>query len=161
MCCPLAKGASIGRKLTIYTDGAARGNPGHAASGFMVYEEDGRLASKDAQYIGKTTNNHAEYMAIILALKWCTTETDANVLSLAVYCDNELVIRQLNGEYKIKAKGLRPLYDEVKVLSSTFRGVKFNNVRRENAYISAVDRSLNVLLDERLKSSNKQKTVKL
>ena len=161
MCCPLARGATIGRKLTIYTDGAARGNPGHAASGFMVYEENNQLIYKDAQYIGKTTNNHAEYAAIVLALKWCASETDADVLSLEVYCDNELVIRQLTGEYKIKSKGLRPLNDEVKVLSGRFKGVKFNNVRRENIYISAVDRSLNVLLDERLKSTNREKTEKL
>ena len=155
------KGAFIGRKLTIYTDGAARGNPGHSASGFMVYDGDAKLVRKDAEYIGRTTNNHAEYTAIILALKWCASETDADLLSLEVYCDNELVVRQLNGEYRIKSKGLRPLNDEIRLITGKFKSVKFINVRREDIYISAVDRSLNALLDQRLKSGNKEDTEKL
>ena len=96
-----------------------------------------------------------------MALKWCASETDAAALSLDLYCDNELAIKQINGYYKIKSKGLRPLNDEVKILSGKFKSTKFSNVRREDPYISAVDRSLNELLDKMLEEGELGRTEKI
>lgn len=135
------------RKITIYTDGAARGNPGPSASGFMVYEGN-KLLHRHSEYNGKSTNNYSEYRAVLLALKWCVSQLDPQSLSISLYSDNELVVRQLNGRYKIKSESLKPLNEEIKKISKNFARIKFDNVRRENIYISAVDRSLNALLDK-------------
>ncbi|MDE1871520.1 MAG: ribonuclease HI family protein [Candidatus Micrarchaeota archaeon] len=134
------------RRLTVYTDGAARGNPGPSASGFMVYE-GGKLLHRHSEYNGKSTNNHSEYRAVALALKWCVANLDAEELHVSLYSDNELVVRQLNGRYKMKSESLRPLNEEIRETSRKFGKIEFRNVRRENIYIAAVDRSLNELLD--------------
>jgi ribonuclease HI len=136
--------------VVIYTDGAARGNPGPSASGFMAYEGK-KLLKRHAEYNGNATNNLAEYNAVLLALKWCLSNLDAKDSSLKLYSDNELVVRQINGRYKIKSKKLKPFNEEIKGIAVKFKSVSFGNVRRENLYISAVDRALNRLLDARLK----------
>lgn len=140
------------RKITIYTDGAARGNPGPSASGFMAYEGR-KLLHRHAEYNGNETNNYAEYRALLLALSWCSSNLGHDC-SLELYSDNELVVRQLNGVYRIKSGKLRPINDEIRIIVGKFSKVQFSNVRRENIYIKAVDRSLNQLLDARLKTSD-------
>ncbi len=122
----------------------------------MAYEKEKSL-HKYSEYNGKATNNYAEYKAVLLALKWCSSNTDPHETTIELFSDNELVVRQLNGAYKIKSKLLIPINAEIRKLISMFRKVEFKNVRRENIYISAVDRSLNVLLDERLKSEDSKK----
>lgn len=143
-------------KLTIYTDGAARGNPGPSASGFMAYRE-GSLVHRHFEYNAIATNNYAEYKAVLLALRWCASSGGGSGLSIELYSDNELVVRQLRMEYKIKSKALKPLNDEIKDLANRFKGVVFKNVPRENMYIAAVDRALNELLDRIQKSGGKEK----
>ena len=133
------------KDVTIYTDGAARGNPGPSASGFMAYH-GGRLLHKHFEYNGKQTNNYAEYRAILLALEWCVSEKSIGHVRL--YSDNELVVRQLNGDYRLKSASLRPLNESVKECVKRLKRVEFGNVRRENIYIKAVDRALNGLLDD-------------
>lgn len=149
MSCSLRRGAPVDRKITIYTDGAARGNPGPGASGFMIYEGK-RLLYNHAEYNGISTNNYSEYKAVALALQWCLSNLDASECMLELHSDNELVVRQLNGAYRIKSKSLKPINEEIKKIANNFKHVEFKNVRRENIYIKAVDRSLNVLLDARL-----------
>lgn len=112
----------------------------------MVYEKE-RLIHKHAEYNGRATNNYAEYKAVLIALRWCLSKLDAKDTSVELYSDNELVVRQLNGSYKLKSKSLKPLNEDVRSITGKFKEVKFGNVRRENIYISAVDRSLNELLD--------------
>jgi ribonuclease HI len=154
--CTLAKGDFIDRKLTVYTDGAARGNPGPSASGFMAYEGK-ELLHKHSEYNGKATNNFAEYTAVLLAMKWCSNINNAKELSIDLYSDNELVVRQLNQEYKVKSKDLMPLNAQISKLISNFKIVILKNVPRENIYISAVDRSLNELLDTMEKGAKTEK----
>jgi ribonuclease HI len=144
----LGSGVQIDRKITIYTDGAARGNPGPSASGFMAYEGK-RMVKAHAEYNGNSTNNYSEYKAVSLALGWCASNMDAAECTVELYSDSELMIRQLNGAYKVKSQALKPLNEQINRIVGKFRLVKFGNVRRENIYIKAVDRSLNVLLDER------------
>jgi len=117
-------------KLVIYTDGGARGNPGPAAIG--VFFPD--LKKEYGVQIGNTTNNVAEYSALIFALKKArqllgkkqAKETDVEVRS-----DSELMVSQLNGEYKVKEDDLKPLFIEVWNLKQEFRSVVFRHVRRE------------------------------
>ncbi|MGI0100271.1 MAG: ribonuclease HI family protein [Candidatus Micrarchaeaceae archaeon] len=138
----------------MYTDGASRSNPGHSASGFMIYEDD-KLLHKHFEYNGVSTNNYSEYKAVLLAFMWCLGLKDSDMLHIKLYSDNELVIRQLSGKYKMKSEALKPLNSEIAALMDRFKHVELMNVRRENAYISAVDRALNELLDKRLKNSKK------
>lgn len=135
--------------FTVYTDGAARGNPGESASGFAVYRGS-HLIHKQFEYNGVATNNHAEYMAVILALRWCKAHAkEPTNATIELYSDSELVVRQLNRQYKTKSSSLKPQNSAVKKLAANFRFVSFHNVRRENRNIAMVDRALNALLDER------------
>ncbi len=135
-------------QLTIYTDGAARGNPGPSASGYMVVK-GGKVVHKGLEYNGSKTNNYAEYHAIEMALGWCLDNiSDPVLLRVSVFSDSELVIRQLNGQYKTKVAKLRDLKRRVSDLVSKFGFVKFDNLPREDKRIASVDRELNLMLDE-------------
>ena len=117
-------------KITIYCDGGSRGNPGPAAIGVYIPE----LKKEYSQYLGKTTNNDAEYQAIIFALKKIkqligkvkTKKTD-----IEIKADSELIVSQLNGEYKIKEKSLVPLFIEIWNLKQDFKKVSFKHIPRE------------------------------
>ena len=117
-------------KITIYCDGGSRGNPGPAALG--VYIPD--FKKEYSQYLGKTTNNDAEYQAIIFALKKIkqlvgkekTKKTEAEIKA-----DSELIVNQLNGEFKIKEKNLIPFFIEIWNLKQDFKKVSFKHIPRE------------------------------
>ena len=95
--------------FTIHTDGGARGNPGPAACSFVV-EADGTVIHKGSKYLGKETNNFAEYQGVILALEWINENGDKfSGEIIRFFLDSELVVRQLNGVYKIKNKTLQEL----------------------------------------------------
>ncbi len=141
------------RRITIYTDGAARGNPGPSASGFMAYEND-RMIHSHSEYNGRATNNFAEYKGILLALKWCESMYELGQLSITFYSDNELVVRQLNGRYKVKSPSLSALNRDISKISGKLHDVEFLNVKRENPRIAAVDKSLNLLLDKVATAAN-------
>jgi ribonuclease HI len=120
-------------KVILHTDGGARGNPGPAAIGIVITipPNDKKQYS---QYIGKTTNNQAEYSALIFALKKLKQIFGKNKikdLEVECYLDSELVVRQLNGKYKILEKGLQPLFLEVWNLKIDFKNVNFNYIPRE------------------------------
>lgn len=96
-------------EITIHTDGGARGNPGPSACSFVV-EEDGTVIHKGSKYLGKETNNFAEYQGVILALEWINENSDKFLgQTIKFFLDSELVVRQLNGIYKIKNKILQEL----------------------------------------------------
>lgn len=129
----------------VYTDGAARGNPGQSASGFSIYKKD-ILIKKFLKFNNIKTNNYAEYNAIILALAWCSKnlrQADA----IKFYSDSELVINQINQRFKIKAKHLIKLFNRVNELKKHFENISFIHVNRTNQKISLVDKSLNQFLD--------------
>ncbi len=140
-------------EVKVYTDGAARGNPGPSASGFTVFEGS-KVLQRHSEYNGKTTNNYAEYRAVLLALIWCGFNLEKpSDTKISLYSDSELVVRQLKGEYKTKSDSLRLLATEVRKLARKFKSVSFANVRRSDRNISAVDKDLNILLDKLEKSS--------
>jgi len=135
-------------EVVVYTDGAARGNPGPSASGFMAYEGD-RIVMKKFVYNGEATNNYAEYAAIRLALEWCVGNLkDLEHRNVKLYSDSELVVRQINGHYKVKARALLSMNGAIKELEPKFGRLLFLNTGRETEGIQRVDTQLNILLDK-------------
>ena len=137
--------------LTAYTDGASKGNPGPAATGFTI-EKDGVLLDKYHEYIGKTTNNIAEYTAVIAAVKRMESLGATDVI---VYSDSELLARQINGIYKVKSKGLKPLFREVIGLSEKFVSFRVIHIPREENSIA--DGLANKAIKEHNKNGKKPK----
>jgi ribonuclease HI len=119
------------RKIIIHADGLSRGNPGLAAIGATIRDGKGQLLASVSQGIGRATNNQAEYRALIAALR------EAHKLGAAeasIYLDSELVVRQLNGRYRVKNAALRTLHDEAKRLLGKLAGYTVSHVpRRQNA----------------------------
>ncbi len=117
-----------GRGISIRTDGASRGNPGPAGIGVVIEPEGGGPPLEFGAYIGETTNNVAEYKALLLGLG------EAEKLSpdaVTVLSDSELMVRQLNGEYKVKSAHLRPLFLEAVRRLRRFPSVRIRHVGRE------------------------------
>ncbi|MBI5655140.1 ribonuclease HI family protein [Candidatus Uhrbacteria bacterium] len=116
-------------KLIIYTDGGARGNPGPAGIGVAIYDESGKVLEEHAEYLGKTTNNQAEYRAVILGLQRALA---LGATSVEVRADSELMVKQANGEYKVKNPDLAKRFLELKNLEIQLgRRVSYRHVRRE------------------------------
>ncbi len=101
--------------IKIYCDGGARGNPGPAAAG-VVIEGFSKEPIELSKYLGRLTNNQAEYRAVLLALEWLTVNLKDKGLPVGLFLDSELVIRQLKGEYRVKNQELKALYREVQSL---------------------------------------------
>jgi len=114
--------------VVIHADGASRGNPGPAAIGATIKDETGRLISRISRRIGITTNNQAEYQAVIAALEE-TTKLGARQAS--VYLDSELIVKQINGKYRVKNRALKPLYQQVKQWQSHFESFTIMHVPRQ------------------------------
>ncbi|MGV9199227.1 MAG: ribonuclease HI family protein [Promethearchaeia archaeon] len=131
--------------LKIYTDGAARGNPGPAAAAFVLVKND-KIIEKGSQYIGKTTNNAAEYKALILALK-IVAERSEKVIK--AFSDSQLMVRQLTNIYKVRKKHLQEYHKKVRSLQQHFKKVSFKYVSRDNQYIEECDRLCNERLDQK------------
>lgn len=116
------------KKAIIYSDGASKGNPGDAGIGIVISDEDGNVVREIADYVGKTTNNVAEYCALIRGLR------DASELGAAqveIRTDSELLARQLTGVYKVKSANLKPLFEEAISLLRSFENVSISHVFRE------------------------------
>ena len=132
-------------KLHLYSDGGARGNPGPAAVGFVATNEAGVVLKTGSRYIGKHTNNQAEYYALQLALEYAA---EIKAQEITCYLDSELVAKQLKGEYRINNAELQHLNDQVRLQLKGFKKVAFINVPRENPKISMADALVNKTLDE-------------
>ena len=119
--------------LIIHSDGGARGNPGPGACAFIV-EKNGRVIAKGSKYLGKVTNNHAEYCGVLLALDWLAKNlslTNPNQ-PINFLMDSELVARQLTGLYKVKDKNLKELFTKVKIFTAKISpDIIFKNIPRE------------------------------
>src|SRR3990167_7861741 len=102
-------------KLIIYTDGASRGNPGQASYGFTISDELGKLIHEQGEYIGITTNNVAEYSAVLEAFKYLKKKFNRN-LKIELFADSRLVVEQLSGRFKIKNPNLKIFFDQIKIL---------------------------------------------
>lgn len=112
-------------RLEIYTDGACWGNPGPAAIGAVIKNEEHERLVEISQYIGYGTNNQAEYLAVVVALK---AAANFNADELTLYLDSELIVKQLAGKYRVKSALLRPLYNEASDLSRRFKNLSIYHI---------------------------------
>lgn len=133
-------------KIIIYTDGASRGNPGPASYGFTISDEKGNLLYEEGKYIGTTTNNVAEYTAVLEAFRYITSKYQNNN-QIELYADSKLVAEQLSGRYKIKSFHLKQLIDQIKILEIELGGVIYTYIPRSKN--TAADKLANLALDNR------------
>ena len=131
--------------LLIYTDGAARGNPGPASAAY-IFIKNNKIIKSDSFYLGKATNNSAEYEAIINALKEAKKYSKEKII---MHSDSQLVIRQLNGVYKVRKKHLQKYYTSIKDLQKGFKEIHFKHVRRNDQFIQECDKLCNQILDKK------------
>lgn len=129
-------------KAIVYADGASRGNPGPSAAGYAVYDDQRNLLISEGSYLGVTTNNQAEYMALKLALEQAR-KLDARDIS--VYMDSLLVVNQMRGVFKVTNRDLWPIHEAVKDLCSQFERVRFTQIPRELNKLA--DAAANKVLD--------------
>ncbi|MBP9818276.1 ribonuclease HI family protein [Candidatus Shapirobacteria bacterium] len=120
--------------LSVYTDGGSRGNPGHSGYGVVFQDEQGQAVHTISQYIGIKTNNEAEYSALIDALTWLNDhQNEFDIQRINFYADSQLLVRQVQGIYKVKAPNIVPLHRTVMSLLSTLKfPYTFTDVRRES-----------------------------
>jgi ribonuclease HI len=139
------------KKIIIYTDGGSRGNPGQAAIGVVFCNEKGQVCKKYSEYLGDNlTNNEAEYQAVVFALqkfKALFGKKLAESSEVEMRMDSELLVKQLNGEYKVMEPKIQELFLKVWNLKIDFKKVKFNHIPREKN--KEADALVNECLDNR------------
>ena len=120
-------------EVNIYTDGGSRGNPGISGYGLVVYDDQKTLIYQESKFLGIKTNNEAEYSGIIAALEWVKKNQSAyQITQLNFFADSQLMIRQLQGVYKVKAPTLLPLFSRAQQLLLQINlPARFTDVRRE------------------------------
>jgi ribonuclease HI/probable phosphoglycerate mutase len=111
----------------LYTDGASRGNPGEAGAGIVLFDRKGRELAVRSAYLGRCTNNIAEYRALILGLQ---TACELNCGTLEIFMDSQLIVRQVQGQYKVKNAGIKPLFAEARALLAKFDNWTITHVPR-------------------------------
>ncbi len=114
-------------RFVLRTDGGARGNPGPAGAAFVLTSPEGDLIARSGRYLGETTNNVAEYEALLWGLR---TAVERQATPLTVLSDSELMVRQLNGLYRVKNAGLKPLHEQASRLLARLGDVRVEHVRR-------------------------------
>lgn len=112
----------------LHTDGASQGNPGHGGAGAILYDPAGEVQAKISKYLGKVTNNEAEYQGILEGLK---KALELGVEKVHIRMDSELIVRQILGIYKVKNERLAVFFQEVKGLLAKFKAYDIEHVRRE------------------------------
>lgn len=133
-----------GKTLRVYCDGGARGNPGSAASAFIVISPDGKILVKKGVFIGETTNNVAEYSAVVFALEWLLDSRYSG--EVIFFLDSQLVVNQMTGRFKIKNKNLLNIAFKIKSLEKKFKGnIFYKDIPREQNKIAdlLVNKTLN------------------
>ncbi len=138
------------KKITIYTDGGSRGNPGKAAIGVVFCNEREQIIKKYGEYLGDgLTNNDAEYKAIIFAMKKFKAlfgKAIAETSDVEIRADSELVVKQLNGEYRLVDPKIQQFFIEIWNLKFDFKSIKFRHIPREKN--KEADRLVNEALDQ-------------
>jgi len=129
-------------KLILYTDGGARGNPGPGAIGVIIKNHEGKVIKEIGKFIGRSTNNEAEYRAIIEGLKECK---EKGAKELECFLDSLLVVNQLNGIFKVKDEKIKVFWSEVKELEKSFKEVLYHHIPRSKNYLA--DKVVNEVLD--------------
>lgn len=137
-------------RLNIFTDGGSRGNPGPAACAFVILDGSGKMFGKRGKYLGITTNNVAEYQAIIFALEWLTGKADIllqTTPAVNIFADSKLVVSQINGTFKVKDPNIRNLIFIIREKEATLPiAIKYNLIPREKN--SFADKIVNSTLDQ-------------
>lgn len=137
-------------KVKIFTDGGSRGNPGTAGFGVVVMANNDQVVYKTSQYLGVKTNNEAEYGGLINALEWLReNESELSINEAEFNADSELMVKQMQGLYKVKATNLRDLNKQARELLMHIKSkVSFNAIRRE--YNSLADELANEAMDKKI-----------
>jgi ribonuclease HI/probable phosphoglycerate mutase len=129
--------------LKLYTDGACRGNPGYGGAGAVLVDEEGNTVATASKFLGLCTNNIAEYSALILGLEEALKR---RCRRLHVFLDSELLVKQINGAYRVKSNHLKVLMQDVKRLLSSFDEYTVEHVGR--TFNQVADRLANEAIDE-------------
>lgn len=116
------------KKVVIHTDGVSRGNPGQAAIGATIKDEQEQLIASISRRIGWATNNQAEYKAIVAALE---KAVELGARQVELNSDSELVVKQINSQYRVKKEALKPLYQRVKELQGRLGGFTIKHIPRQ------------------------------
>jgi ribonuclease HI len=134
-------------KLIVFTDGGARGNPGEAAYGFVIFDQNNKIIHKEGKRIGTTTNNIAEYKAVIAALSWIIKNLlPIKNVNIEFFLDSNLLVQQLMGKYKVRDEKLRDLFFTVKELERRVEiKIEYRYIPREQN--KEADRLVNLALE--------------
>ncbi len=130
------------KKLKIFIDGGSRGNPGHGACAAVFFNSSGAILREDGRYLGRCTNNFAEYNGLRLAL---AAAGRLGAEELEIYSDSELLVRQFSGQYRIKDETLAGIMGEIRKAAAAFKKISLAHVRREKN--KEADRLVNRILD--------------
>lgn len=133
------------QSVKIFTDGASRGNPGNSAWAYLILDNRGSRIASQSGYIGRSTNNQAEYFAVIRSLQRASEITGKHVSS---FSDSKLVVNQLSGNWRVKNSELKRLFHRAKGLIERFESVHFEHVPRNQKNLAQVDHMCNSTLDE-------------
>ena len=131
--------------LRLYTDGGARNNPGPGAIGVLVCDEDDEEIARHEAFIGESTNNIAEYCALIAGLELVSQYSP---IKLRCFLDSELVVNQLNGAYKVKNIRIKRLYQEIKCQEARFSNISYAYLPRTHEKMKIVDKMVNKVLND-------------
>jgi ribonuclease HI len=130
-------------------DGGSRGNPGPAAYGVVIRDPQGEIVARLKKYIGRSTNNVAEYFALIAALDYAEMHT---IRALRIQSDSELLVKQMRGQYKVKSEDLRPLFERARIMSQGLESFRIEHVYREQN--READALANQAMDETSRGSS-------
>lgn len=144
---PTAKNTGDAASLSLYTDGASRGNPGEAGAGYVIFDSQGREVFAHGKYLGQCTNNMAEYQALILGLSAAKKQ---GARQLSVYLDSELIVKQIKGEYRVKDEKLKPFFAQVQRLRQDFAAFRVAHVPRKQN--QRADQLANEAIDNKVTS---------
>ena len=136
------------KSIEIFVDGASRGNPGPSGIGIVFYDKEKNIVKKLFKFIGNTTNNVAEYSALIYGIQEALIDRYADV---TIKSDSELMTKQLRGEYRVKNENLKPYYDQFLHLSRGFEKIKVVSIGRKDN--SVADKLANKAIDSRFNTS--------
>jgi ribonuclease HI len=146
----VSAGAS-GGWITAYCDGGSRGNPGPSGFGVYIQDENGKALAELSEFLGKQTNNHAEYSGLLAALNFALEKGHAK---LRVVSDSELMVKQIKGQYRVNSPELRPLYDEAKRRIGRLEQFRIEHVLRGKN--KEADRLANVAMDRGMRRPSEQ-----
>jgi len=136
-------------QINVYTDGGSRGNPGYSGYGLVIYDDHQKILFKESKYLGIKTNNEAEYLGLIGALIWLNeNQNSLKISQINFFSDSQLLVRQVQGLYKVKAIHLKSLFNTVKNLLNQINiSYSFKDIRRESNELA--DELANYAMDKK------------